>query len=120
MIGRLVPKTGDIKLVHLPTANALPYGIAVNADGISFFAEFGANKLASIDAKAMEIPNIPYLTEAADRGALRSRAMARAAILADLIHKRVPFANGLRPVVRTPVLTGSLPSEASSGTANPA
>ena len=59
MIGRLVPKTGDIKLVHLPTANALPYGIAVNADGVPFFAEFGANKLASIDPKTMEIYEYP-------------------------------------------------------------
>ena len=37
MIGRLVPNTGEIKLVHVPTANALPYGIAVNSDGDSVF-----------------------------------------------------------------------------------
>ncbi len=49
MIGRLVPTTGEIKLVHVPTAHALPYGIAVNSRGIPFFAEFGTNKLASID-----------------------------------------------------------------------
>ena len=59
MIGRLVPKTGDIKLVNVPTPNALPYGIAVNSDGIPYFAEFGTNKLASIDPKTMEIHEYP-------------------------------------------------------------
>jgi streptogramin lyase len=59
MIGRLMPKTGDIKLVHVPTANALPYGIAVNTNGVPFFAEFGTNKLASIDPKTMEIHEYP-------------------------------------------------------------
>jgi hypothetical protein len=41
--------------VHVPTPNALPYGIAVNSDDIPFFAEFGTNKLASVDPKTMEI-----------------------------------------------------------------
>ena len=59
MIGRLVPKTGEIKLVPVPTANALPYGIAVNSEGVPYFAEFGSNKLASIDPKTMEIHEYP-------------------------------------------------------------
>jgi virginiamycin B lyase len=38
-----------VNLQRVPTPNALPYGIAVNAAGDPFFAEFGSNKLASID-----------------------------------------------------------------------
>jgi streptogramin lyase len=49
MVGRLVPQTGEVKLQPVPTPNALPYGIAVNSGGVPFFAEFGSNKLASID-----------------------------------------------------------------------
>ena len=59
MIGRLVPKTGEIKLVPVPTADALPYGIAVNSEGVPYFAEFGTNKLASINPKTMEIHEYP-------------------------------------------------------------
>ena len=40
---------------RVPTPNALPYGIAVNSKGVPFFAEFGSNKLASIDPTTMAI-----------------------------------------------------------------
>src|ERR1700681_1465902 len=53
-IGRLDPKIGDITLFTPPTANARPYGMALNSKGIVFFVEFGANKVASIDPKTME------------------------------------------------------------------
>jgi virginiamycin B lyase len=59
MIGKLVPTTGEIKLVRVPTTNALPYGIAVNSEGVRYFAEFGANKLASIDPKTMQVHEYP-------------------------------------------------------------
>ena len=39
----------------VPTPNALPYGIAANSGGVPFFAEFGSNKLASIDPATMTI-----------------------------------------------------------------
>jgi len=57
-VGRLDPKTGAIKVVHPPTANARPYGMAVNSKGVVFFVEFGANKVASIadDMKITEYP----------------------------------------------------------------
>jgi virginiamycin B lyase len=42
-------------LQPVPTPNALPYGIAVNSGGAPFFAEFGSNKLASIDPATMTI-----------------------------------------------------------------
>ena len=55
MVGRLVPQTGEVMLQPVPTPNALPYGIAVNSGGVPFFAEFGSNKLASIDPATMTI-----------------------------------------------------------------
>lgn len=48
-VGRLDPKTGDIKLVTPPTANARPYGMAVNSKNVVYFVEFGAPKIATID-----------------------------------------------------------------------
>jgi virginiamycin B lyase len=53
-VGRLDPATGDIKLVQSPTANARPYGIAVNSKNEIYFVEFGAPKIATID-RNMEI-----------------------------------------------------------------
>src|SRR6266850_1860264 len=50
-VGRLDPKSGEIKLVHPPTANARPYGMAVNSRNVVFLVEFGTNKVASIDGK---------------------------------------------------------------------
>ena len=38
-IGRLDPKTGEIKLLKPPTANARPYGMALNSKGTVFFVE---------------------------------------------------------------------------------
>src|SRR5690242_10438073 len=58
-VGRLDPKTGEIKLVTPPTANARPYGMAVNSQNVVFFVEFGANKVATIDGKTMEIKEYP-------------------------------------------------------------
>lgn len=64
-VGRLDPKTGDIKLVTPPTANARPYGMAVNSQNLVFFVEFGANKVASIDGKTMQITEYPLPDPAA-------------------------------------------------------
>jgi len=48
-VGRLDPATGKVKLVQPPTANARPYGMAVNSRNQVFFVEFGAPKIATID-----------------------------------------------------------------------
>lgn len=53
-IGRLDPKTGEIKLLTPPTANARPYGMALNSKGTVFFVEFGVNKVGSVDPKTLE------------------------------------------------------------------
>jgi virginiamycin B lyase len=55
LIGRLDPRNGEIKLKEVPTAHAIPYGIAVLPSGVPYFCEFGSNKLASIDPKTMAI-----------------------------------------------------------------
>jgi streptogramin lyase len=55
MVGRLVPRTGEAQLAAVPTLHANPYGMVVNSKGVPFFAEFGSNKLASINPNALEI-----------------------------------------------------------------
>src|SRR5262249_47942816 len=54
-VGRLDPKSGEIKLVTPPTAKARPYGIVINSKGVPTFVEFGPNKIATIDPKTMAI-----------------------------------------------------------------
>jgi virginiamycin B lyase len=58
-IGRVDPKTGDIKIVTPPTANARPYGLAVNSKNVVYFVEFGTNQVATIDSKTMQIREFP-------------------------------------------------------------
>ena len=65
-IGRLDPKTGEIKLLTPPTAKSRPYGMAVNSKGTVFVVEFGTNKVASVDPKTLEIHEYP-LPDAASR-----------------------------------------------------
>src|SRR5437870_215920 len=48
-IGRLDPKTGDIKLMTPPTPKSRPYGMAIDSTGKVFIVLFGTNKVASID-----------------------------------------------------------------------
>jgi virginiamycin B lyase len=85
MIGELVPKTGEIKLVSVPTANALPYGIAVNSGGGPCFAEFGTNKprtsLRVLIQGRCRFTSTRCPTRVVGRDASRSRAMTRADIL---------------------------------------
>ena len=55
MVGRLIPQTGEVKLVTSSTPKSRPYGMVVNSKGIPFFVEFGSNKIASIDPHTMAI-----------------------------------------------------------------
>jgi virginiamycin B lyase len=48
MVGRLNPQTGDLKLVTMPTARSLPYGVP-------FLVLFGTNKVASLDPNTMAV-----------------------------------------------------------------
>jgi virginiamycin B lyase len=54
-VGRVDPKTGEVKVVQVPTPRSRPYGILVSTKGVPVFCEFGANKLATIDPGTMEI-----------------------------------------------------------------
>ena len=55
MIGRLDPKTGDIKVVTSPTPKSLPYGMVMTSKGVPVVCEFGAPKIEAIDPVTMEI-----------------------------------------------------------------
>ena len=55
MVGRLDPKTGQIRLATSPTPRSNPYGLVIDSKGVPFFCEFGANKLASVDPTTMAI-----------------------------------------------------------------
>ena len=54
-VGKLDPASGVIALRQPSTPQALPHGIAINAQDIPFFAMFGTNKIGRIDPKTMEI-----------------------------------------------------------------
>src|SRR5258708_1663244 len=54
-VGRLDPKSGEVKLVPSPTPRSRPYGILVNLKNVPFWVEFGSNKVASIDRDTMAI-----------------------------------------------------------------
>jgi virginiamycin B lyase len=55
MVGRLVPRTGEMKIVATPTDNTYPYGIKVNSQGVPWYVDFRGNRVASIDPETMEI-----------------------------------------------------------------
>ena len=55
MVGRLDPKSGEIRLVTAPTPRSRPYGIMVNAKGVPHTVLFGTNKIARIDPKTLEM-----------------------------------------------------------------
>jgi len=54
-VGRLAPDSGAVRLVPVPTAHALPYGIVVSSHGVPFFAEFGTNRIGRIDPDTLAI-----------------------------------------------------------------
>jgi virginiamycin B lyase len=64
MIGRLDPKSGQIRLATAPIPRSDPYGLAIDSKGVPSFCEFGANKLASVDPRTMAIHE--YLLPHAD------------------------------------------------------
>src|SRR5207302_548393 len=66
VLGRLDPKTGNIRLLTPPTPKARPYGMATNSKGAVFFVEFGTNKVGSVDPKTLEIREYP-LPDSASR-----------------------------------------------------
>jgi virginiamycin B lyase len=57
-VGWLGVKTGEVRLIPVPTKSARPYGIVIGHDGTPWFAEFGSNKLGRIDSKAMTVHEV--------------------------------------------------------------
>jgi virginiamycin B lyase len=55
MMGRLDPKTGEIKLVTMPTPRSLPYGVVFDSKDRPFVVLFGTNKVASLDPETMAV-----------------------------------------------------------------
>ena len=55
MVGRLVPQTGDMKVVPTPSMNTYPYGIQVNSKGVPWYVDFRGNRVASVDPVTMQI-----------------------------------------------------------------
>jgi virginiamycin B lyase len=58
MVGRLNPETGDIKLVTVPTPNAKPYGIKIDAQGNPWFSCNGSPCLYKMDAATMALTEV--------------------------------------------------------------
>jgi virginiamycin B lyase len=60
MVGRIVPATGEVKVVPTPTpsANTYPYGIQVNSKGVPWYVDFRGPRLGTVDPNTMAIKEI--------------------------------------------------------------
>src|SRR5678815_2076366 len=61
-IGRINPRTGEVKLQKTPTERANPYGMVMTTKAIPFVCDFGTNKIIRIDPETLaikeyELPN---------------------------------------------------------------
>lgn len=69
-VGRLVPSTGEMKIVPSPSKDAqggsYPYGIQINSQGVPWYVDFRGNRIASIDPVTMAIREVT-LPSAASR-----------------------------------------------------
>src|SRR5437773_143128 len=54
-IGRLDPKSGEIKLLTPPTPKSRPHGMALDSRGNLLVVQFGTNKVVRVDPKTLEI-----------------------------------------------------------------
>ena len=55
MVGRLVPSTGEMRIMATPSANTYPYGIVVNSEGVLWYVDFRGNRIGRVDPDTMEI-----------------------------------------------------------------
>ena len=55
MIGRLIPSTGEIKLITLTRKNSRPYGIKVARDGSLWVSCNGSNCLLNVDPETLAV-----------------------------------------------------------------
>lgn len=57
-VGKLSRADREVTLKRVPTANARPYGIVVDANDAPWVVEFGSNKLLTIDPDTFELTEI--------------------------------------------------------------
>ena len=55
MVGRLVPSTGEMRIMATPSANTYPYGIVVNSEGVLWYVDLRGNRIGRVDPETMEI-----------------------------------------------------------------
>jgi virginiamycin B lyase len=55
MVGRIIPSTGEVKLVSPPSPRTNPYGMVTDSKDTPWFVQFNVNKIASIDPRTMAI-----------------------------------------------------------------
>jgi virginiamycin B lyase len=55
MVGRIIPATGEMKIVRTPSTGTYPYGIQVNSQGVPWYVDFRGNRLGSVNPQTMEI-----------------------------------------------------------------
>lgn len=54
-VGKMTRASGEIHLIEVPTPRARPYGIVITSENRPFIAEFGSNKIATVDPTTMEL-----------------------------------------------------------------
>jgi virginiamycin B lyase len=55
MVGRLVPATGEIRIMATPSSNTYPYGIVVSSEGVPWYVDFRGNRIGRVDPDTMAI-----------------------------------------------------------------
>jgi virginiamycin B lyase len=58
MVGKLATRSGEVRLIRVPTERARPYGIALDSKGRPWVNLFGTNKLATVDPATFELREI--------------------------------------------------------------
>ena len=59
LVGHLDTRSGEVRLVNVPTSRARPYGIKLDTKDRPWIALFGTGKLATIDPVTFELAEIP-------------------------------------------------------------
>jgi virginiamycin B lyase len=59
MVGRILPATGEVKVVRVPTSSSQPYGIKISSKGEPWFVELTAGRVGQIDPSTFTIHEYP-------------------------------------------------------------
>jgi virginiamycin B lyase len=55
MVGRILPSTGEVKVVPVPSAGSQPYGIKISSRGEPWFVELTGGRVGRIDPATFDI-----------------------------------------------------------------